>query len=162
MGSVPGGWSQVAAIMTNSTGDQDGKARGSVYAFDIAAMEDVEGVAFTRLDLHSADAIDVAEKFVGGKADVVLSDMAAASSGHAKTDHLRIVALCEVAFEVACALLCEGGTFVCKVLAGGAEGNLQRELKQRFAKVRTMKPPASRSDSSEKYLVATGFRSDRG
>ena len=95
---------------------------------------------------------------LGGKADVVMSDMAAASSGHKQTDHLRIIALCETAAYFAFDVLEEGGTFVAKVLAGGAEGDLQKLLKQKFDKVANVKPPASRSDSSEKFVVATGFR----
>jgi len=89
---------------------------------------------------------------------VVMSDMAAASSGHKQTDHLRIIALCETAAEFAFDVLDPGGTFVAKVLAGGAEGSLQKLLKQRFEKVANVKPPASRADSSEKFVVATGFR----
>ena len=96
--------------------------------------------------------------WLGGKADVVMSDMAASSSGHKQTDHLRIIALCEAAAYLAFDVLEEGGTFVAKVLQGGAEGSLQAELKRRFEKVANFKPPASRSDSSEKFVVATGFR----
>ena len=100
------------------------------------------------------------KEWLGGKADVVMSDMAASSSGHKQTDHLRIIALCEAAAYFAFDVLEEGGTFVAKVLAGGAEGDLQKLLKQRFTKVANVKPPASRSDSSEKFVVATGFRGD--
>jgi 23S rRNA (uridine2552-2'-O)-methyltransferase len=96
--------------------------------------------------------------WLDGPADVVMSDMAAASSGHKQTDHLRIMALGEAAAELAFDVLAPGGTFVAKVLAGGAEGGLQTVLKQRFEKVANVKPPASRSDSSEKFVVATGFR----
>jgi 23S rRNA (uridine2552-2'-O)-methyltransferase len=98
------------------------------------------------------------KEWLGGKADVVLSDMAAASSGHKQTDHLRIISLCEAAAYFAFDVLDEGGTFVAKVLAGGAEGSLQKLLKQRFSKVANVKPPASRADSSEKFVVATGFK----
>ena len=91
-------------------------------------------------------------------ADVVMSDMAAASSGHKQTDHLRIISLCEAAAYFAFDVLEEGGTFVAKVLAGGAEGELQKLLKQRFTKVANVKPPASRADSSEKFVVALGYR----
>jgi len=105
-----------------------------------------------------AGADDQVKAWLGGAADVVMSDMAAASSGHKQTDHLRIVALCEAAAELAFDVLAEGGTFVAKVLAGGAEAGLQTLLKQRFGKVANFKPPASRSDSSEKFVVATGFR----
>ena len=98
------------------------------------------------------------KEWLGGNADVVMSDMAASSSGHKQTDHLRIIALCEAAAYLAFDVLDEGGTFVAKVLAGGAEGDLQKLLKQRFKKVHNFKPPSSRSDSSEKFVVALGFR----
>ena len=101
---------------------------------------------------------DKVKALLGGPADVVMSDMAAASSGHKQTDHLRIMALCEAAAWLAFDVLEEGGTFVAKVLAGGAEADLQNELKRRFTKVAHMKPPSSRKDSSEKFVVATGFR----
>ena len=104
------------------------------------------------------DADQQVKAWLGGPADVVLSDMAAASTGHQQTDHLRIVALCEAAAHLAFDVLVPGGTFVAKVLAGGAEGSLQKLLKQKFTKVENVKPPASRSDSSEKFVVATGFR----
>jgi 23S rRNA (uridine2552-2'-O)-methyltransferase len=98
------------------------------------------------------------KEWLGGPADVVMSDMAASASGHRQTDHLRIVALCEAAAELAFDVLEPGGTFVAKVLAGGAESGLQTQLKRRFDKVANVKPPASRADSSEKFVVATGFR----
>ena len=108
-----------------------------------------------------ADGADEQVKiWLGGQADVVMSDMAAASSGHKQTDHLRIMALCEHAAWFAFDVLAPGGTFVAKVLAGGAEGELQALLKQRFTKVHNVKPPASRSDSSEKYVIALGFRGE--
>ncbi|HAC48396.1 MAG TPA: 23S rRNA methyltransferase, partial [Sulfitobacter sp.] len=100
------------------------------------------------------------KEWLGGKADVVMSDMAAASSGHKQTDHLRIISLCEAAAYFAFDVLEEGGTFVAKVLAGGAEGELQKLLKRRFTKVANIKPPASRPDSSEKFVVATGFKGE--
>ena len=99
-------------------------------------------------------------EWLGGNADVVMSDMAAASTGHKQTDHLRIIALCETAAQFAFDVLDEGGTFVAKVLAGGAEGELQKMLKNRFTSVANVKPGASRSDSSEKFVVARGFRSE--
>jgi 23S rRNA (uridine2552-2'-O)-methyltransferase len=110
------------------------------------------------LDFLADGADDQVKAWLGGKADVVMSDMAAASSGHKQTDHLRIIALCEAAAYFAFDVLEEGGTFVAKVLAGGAEGELQKLLKQAFTKVANFKPDASRSDSSEKFVVATGFR----
>jgi 23S rRNA (uridine2552-2'-O)-methyltransferase len=113
-----------------------------------------------QLDFMADDADLKVKEWLGGKADVVMSDMAASSSGHKQTDHLRIIALCEAAAYFAFDVLEDGGTFVAKTLAGGAEGSLQKLLKQRFAKVANVKPPASRSDSSEKFVVATGFRAD--
>ena len=104
------------------------------------------------------DADEKVKTWLGGKADVVMSDMAASSSGHKQTDHLRIMALCETAAYFAFDVLEEGGTFVAKVLAGGAEGDLQKLLKQKFKNVAHMKPPSSRADSSEKFVIATGFR----
>ena len=101
---------------------------------------------------------DQVKEWLGGMADVVMSDMAAASSGHKQTDHLKIMALCEAAAYFSFDVLEQGGTFVAKVLAGGAEGDLQKLLKQKFTKVANVKPPASRSDSSEKFVIATGFR----
>jgi hypothetical protein len=114
------------------------------------SMRDFAGVVRT----HDAQV----RAWLGGPADVVMSDMAAASSGHRQTDHLRIIALCEAAAALAFDVLAPGGTFVAKVLAGGAEGTLQHELKRRFTRVANVKPPASRADSSEKFVVATGFR----
>ncbi|MGB0799629.1 MAG: SAM-dependent methyltransferase, partial [Planktomarina sp.] len=104
------------------------------------------------------DADEKVKTWLGGQADVVMSDMAAASSGHKQTDHLRIISLCEAAAYFAFDVLVPGGTFVAKVLAGGAEGELQATLKKRFDKVMNVKPEASRSDSSEKFVVALGFR----
>ncbi len=158
LGSVPGGWSRVAADETNASSSRPKMPCGKVFAFDINPMEDLEGVTFAKLDLHADNALEHILQTTGGKIDVVLSDMAAPSTGHTKTDHIRIIGLCEIAFELARLTLCQNGTFLCKVLAGGAEGQLQKELKLCFGKVRTLKPPASRKDSAEKYVLATGFR----
>jgi 23S rRNA (uridine2552-2'-O)-methyltransferase len=125
---------------------------------DLQEVEPIVGAQTHQLDFMADDADDTVKEWLGGKADVVMSDMAAASTGHKQTDHLRIIALCETAAHFAFDVLEEGGTFVAKVLAGGAEGELQKLLKQRFAKVANVKPGASRSDSSEKFVVATGFR----
>ena len=125
---------------------------------DLQEVEPVPGAEIHVLDFLEDGADDKVKAWLGGEADVVMSDMAAASSGHKQTDHLRIVALCEAAAELAFDVLSPGGTFVAKVLAGGAEGSLQTLLKQRFDKVANVKPPASRADSSEKFVVATGFR----
>ena len=158
LGCAPGGWSQVAVARVNATGEKSGKARGRVIGIDLQTVEPIAGAEFHQLDFLAEGADDAIKGWLGGPADVVMSDMAAASSGHQQTDHLRIVALCEAAAELAFDVLAPGGTFVAKVLAGGAETGLQALLKQRFTKVANVKPPASRADSSEKYVVATGFR----
>ncbi len=158
LGCAPGGWSQVAVARVNALGEAKGKPVGRVIGIDLQEVEPIPGVELHVLDFLEAGADDKVKAWLGGKADVVMSDMAAASSGHKQTDHLRIVALCEAAAALAFDVLEEGGTFVAKVLAGGAEGSLQAELKRRFRKVSNMKPPASRSDSSEKFVVATGYR----
>lgn len=158
LGCAPGGWCQVAVPRVNALGEKQGKAQGFVLGIDIQAVDPIPGAEIHQLDFMEDDADDKVKAWLGGKADVVMSDMAAASSGHKQTDHLRIIALCEAAAYLAFDVLVEGGTFVAKVLQGGAEGVLQAELKRRFKKVSNFKPPASRSDSSEKFVVATGFR----
>ena len=158
LGCAPGGWCQVAVERVNALGQKSGKAQGRVIGVDLQEVEPIAGAEIHQLDFMEDGADDKVKAWLGGRADVVMSDMAAASSGHKQTDHLRIVALCEAAAELAFDVLEEGGTFVAKVLAGGAEGELQLTLKRRFEKVANVKPPASRSDSSEKYVVATGFR----
>jgi 23S rRNA (uridine2552-2'-O)-methyltransferase len=158
LGCAPGGWCQVAVRRVNALGDRPGKAQGFVLGVDLQAVDPIPGAEVHQLDFMADGADDKVKAWLGGRADVVMSDMAAASSGHKQTDHLRIVALCEAAAQLAFDVLEEGGTFVAKVLAGGAEGSLQQVLKQRFDKVANVKPPASRADSSEKFVVATGFR----
>ncbi|WP_292021022.1 RlmE family RNA methyltransferase [Maritimibacter sp. UBA3975] len=158
LGCAPGGWLQVAVERVNALGEKKGKKVGTVLGVDLQEVEPVAGSDAYQLDFMEDDADEKVKEWLGGKADVVMSDMAASSSGHKQTDHLRIVALCETAAYFAFDVLEEGGTFVAKVLAGGAEGDLQKLLKQKFTKVANMKPPASRSDSSEKFVVATGFR----
>lgn len=158
LGCAPGGWLQVAVARVNALGDTPGKPVGRVLGVDLKEIEPVAGAESHALDFMADDADEQVKTWLGGKADVVMSDMAAASSGHKQTDHLRIIALGEAAAHFAFDVLDEGGTFVAKVLAGGAEGDLQKLLKNKFAKVVNFKPPASRSDSSEKFVVATGFR----
>ncbi len=158
LGCAPGGWCQVAVKRVNALSDRPDRPQGRVIGLDLQAVEPIPGAELHVLDFLEEGADDKVKDWLGGKADVVMSDMAAASSGHKQTDHLRIIALCEAAAELAFDVLEEGGTFVAKVLAGGAEGGLQAELKRRFDKVANVKPPASRSDSSEKFVVATGFR----
>ena len=159
LGCAPGGWIQVAVPRINALGEKSGKAVGRIVGIDLQEVEPIAGAEIHQIDFMADDADEVVKGWLGGKADVVMSDMAASSSGHKQTDHLRIIALCEAAAYFAFDVLEEGGTFVAKVLAGGAEGDLQKLLKQKFAKVANVKPPASRSDSSEKFVVATGFRS---
>ena len=158
LGCAPGGWCQVAVPRINALGEKSGKAIGRIIGVDLQEVEAIAGAELHQLDFMEDDADEKVKGWLGGKADVVMSDMAAASSGHKKTDHLRIIALCEAAAYFAFDVLEEGGTFVAKVLAGGAEGDLQKILKQRFAKVANVKPGASRADSSEKFVVASGFR----
>lgn len=160
LGCAPGGWCQVAVKRVNALGERSGKSVGMVLGVDVQEMEPIAGTTLYQLDFMADDADAQVREWLDGKADVVMSDMAASSSGHKQTDHLRIIALCEAAAYFAFDVLEDGGTFVAKVLAGGAEGELQKLLKQRFAKVANIKPPSSRSDSSEKFVVATGFRAD--
>ncbi len=158
LGCAPGGWCQVAVKRVNALGEKPGKQVGRVLGVDLQEVEPIAGAEIHQLDFLEEGADDKVKDWLGGKADVVMSDMAAASSGHKQTDHLRIIALCEAAAHFAFDVLEEGGTFVAKVLAGGAEGDLQKLLKQKFTKVVNVKPPASRADSSEKFVIATGFR----
>lgn len=158
LGCAPGGWCQVAVRRVNALGEKSGKRVGTVLGVDLQEVEPIAGADTHQLDFMEDGADDKVKAWLGGNADVVMSDMAASASGHKQTDHLRIIALCEAAAYLAFDVLDEGGTFVAKVLAGGAEGELQKLLKLKFDKVANVKPPASRSDSSEKFVVATGFR----
>ena len=154
LGAAPGGWSEIAAQRVG--------AKGRVIALDILDMKPIAGVEFLRLDFLADTAPAELKTLLGGKADVVLSDMAANATGHRKTDHLRIMALAEAAVIFACEVLAVGGTFVCKVLQGGTEATLLAELKRDFESVKHVKPPASRADSAELYLLARGFRGGAG
>ena len=158
LGCAPGGWCQVAVPRINALGEKSGKAQGRIIGVDLKEVEPIAGAELHVLDFMEDDADAKVKAWLNGRADVVMSDMAASASGHKQTDHLRIIALCEAAAYFAFDVLEEGGTFVAKVLAGGAEGDLQKTLKQRFKKVANVKPEASRADSSEKFVVATGFR----
>ena len=153
LGAAPGGWSQIAAV---ETGAREG--RGRVIAIDLLEMDPVEGVEFRKMDFHDPEAPERLREWLGGPADGVLSDMAANATGHRKTDHLRIVGLVELAADFAAEVLAPGGFFVAKVLQGGAEGELLARLKRDFSTVRHIKPKASRADSAELYVLATGFR----
>jgi len=150
LGAAPGGWSELAARRVG--------ASGRVVAIDILDMKPLAGVEFLRLDFLDETAPARLKALLGGKADSVLSDMAANATGHRQTDHLRIVALAEAAALFAREVLGEGGSFLCKVLQGGTEAALLSELKRDFASVRHVKPPASRRESAELYLLARGFR----
>ena len=158
LGCAPGGWCQVAVARVNALGARSGKAVGRVLGVDLKEVEPIAGAELHVLDFLEDGADDQVKAWLGGPADVVMSDMAASASGHQQTDHLRIIALCEAAAELAFDVLAPGGTFVAKVLAGGAENEMQAMLKRNFRKVANVKPPASRSDSSEKFVVAMGFR----
>jgi 23S rRNA (uridine2552-2'-O)-methyltransferase len=154
LGAAPGGWSQVAAQRARVMAGQ-----GRVVAVDLAAMEPIAGVVQLELDLTDPQAADrIAEALGGHKADAVLSDMHAPATGHRATDHLRIMGLVEAALDLAETILVPGGTFLCKVLQGGAGRELVTRLNRSFAKVRHVKPKASRADSAEMYVLATGFR----
>jgi 23S rRNA (uridine2552-2'-O)-methyltransferase len=153
LGAAPGGWSQVAAKRVR-TGEGDGR----VVAIDLLDIDPVPGVDFVQLDFMAADAPDRLKAMLGGPADVVLSDMAANATGHRRTDHLKIMGLAEAAAEFAREVLKPGGVFLAKVLQGGTEGQLLASLKRDFASVKHVKPAASRSDSAELYVLATGFR----
>jgi 23S rRNA (uridine2552-2'-O)-methyltransferase len=158
LGCAPGGWLQVAVPRINALGERAGKPVGRIIGLDLQEIDPIPGAEIHQLDFLSDGADEKVKEWLGGQADVVMSDMAAASSGHKQTDHIRIIALCEAAAELAFDVLAPGGTFVAKVLAGGAETDLQKRLKQKFTAVANVKPPASRADSSEKFVVATGFR----
>ena len=150
LGAAPGGWSEVAARRVG--------AGGRVLAIDILDMKPIAGVEFLKLDFLDHTAPQRLKDLLGGQADLVLSDMAANATGHRRTDHLRIMALAEAAAHFAREVLAPGGSFLCKVLQGGTEAALLAELKRDFASVKHVKPPASRSDSAELYLLARGFR----
>jgi len=153
LGAAPGGWSQVAARRVRA---QEGG--GQVVAIDLLDMDPIPGVAFLQRDFMAARAPRELKTLLGGPADVVLSDMAANATGHRRTDHLKIMGLAEAAADFACEVLRPGGTFLAKVLQGGTEGELLASLKRDFASVKHVKPAASRSDSAELYVLATGFR----
>jgi 23S rRNA (uridine2552-2'-O)-methyltransferase len=153
LGAAPGGWSQISAKRVGA-----GERKGRVVAIDLLEMAPVAGVEFVQLDFLDARAPDAIKELLGGPADVVLSDMAANATGHRKTDHLKIIALAEAAAEFAREVLAGGGAFLCKVLQGGTETTLLAALKRDFAHVKHVKPAASRTDSAELYLLATGFR----
>lgn len=150
LGAAPGGWVQVAVERVGS--------EGVVVGIDLREIDPIPGSVLLLGDFLDDDAPDRLREALDGKADVVLSDMAAPSTGHAGTDHLRIMALAEAALDFALDVLAPGGAFVAKVLQGGSERELLNALKRNFAKVAHVKPPASRKESSELYVVASGFK----
>ena len=156
LGAAPGGWSQIAADRVKA---KDG--RGKVVGVDLLDMEPIAGVIFAIKDFNDEDAPQMIKDMLGGEADGVMSDMAANATGHKQTDHLRIVALAELALEFAVDVLAPGGFFVAKVLQGGTEGQVLTKLKRDFTLVRHVKPAASRADSAELYVLATGFRGNK-
>jgi 23S rRNA (uridine2552-2'-O)-methyltransferase len=156
LGAAPGGWSDVAAKRVGAA-----EGRGKVVAIDILEMAPVAGVTFRQIDFLDPAAPAHLEEMLGGPADVVLSDMAANATGHKKTDQLKIMALVEAGAEFAASVLRPGGSFLTKVLQGGTDAALLAQLKRDFATVKHVKPGASRADSSELYLLATGFRGSR-
>ncbi|HEY7687884.1 MAG TPA: RlmE family RNA methyltransferase [Dongiaceae bacterium] len=155
LGAAPGGWTQVAVERVQAP------LGGRVVAIDLQEMEPIPGAVLLQMDGTTAEASARAKQELGGGADVVLSDMAPAATGHQQTDHLRIMGLAESAFETARELLEPGGAFIVKVWQGGAQKELLDVLKREFETVRHVKPPASRADSAELYLVALGFRGRR-
>ncbi|MEX0807239.1 MAG: RlmE family RNA methyltransferase [Dongiaceae bacterium] len=154
LGAAPGGWTQIAV-------ERVGRS-GQVVAVDLQAMDPVAGASFLEMDFMDDAAPARIRALLSGPVDVVLSDMAAPSTGHANTDHLRIMGLAETAFEFARQILAPGGSFVAKVLQGGTERDLLAALKRDFRDVRHIKPPASRADSAEIYVIALGFRGREG
>ena len=149
LGAAPGGWTQV---LVERLGE------GRVVGADIQEMDPIGGAVLLKLDFMDATAPDTIKQTLSGPVDAVVSDMASPATGHRETDHLRVMALCETALQFAVEVLKPGGTFLCKVLRGGTERELLETLKRRFAKVIHVKPPASRADSAEMYVLATGFR----
>ncbi|MBS9478076.1 RlmE family RNA methyltransferase [Ancylobacter radicis] len=153
LGAAPGGWSQVAA---QRIGLENG--RGRIVAIDLLEIDPIAGVDFAQMDFLKDDAPEALKAMLGGSADLVMSDMAANTTGHRPTDHLRIVGLVELAIDFARQVLAPNGAFIAKVFQGGTEGTLLTALKRDFTTVRHVKPQASRADSAELYVVATGFR----
>ncbi len=150
LGAAPGGWSQIAAARVGDT--------GKVVAMDILEMEPIAGADVLKADMLAPETPALLKAALGGPADLVLSDMAAPTTGHRATDHIRTMTLLEAALDMAEEVLKPGGAFVGKVFQGGATGELLARIKRMFADVKHVKPPASRAESVELYLVATGFR----
>jgi 23S rRNA (uridine2552-2'-O)-methyltransferase len=153
LGAAPGGWAQIAARRVDSAA-----GKGRVVGIDLLPIDTLPGVDFIQLDFLDETAPQKLVQMLGGPADIVMSDMAANTTGHKKTDHLRIMGLAEAAIHFAREILAPGGAFIAKVFQGGTESQLLADLKRDFATVRHVKPAASRAGSSELYVLATGFR----
>jgi 23S rRNA (uridine2552-2'-O)-methyltransferase len=152
LGAAPGAWTQVNLARCKD---------GAVIAVDINEMDQIAGADVLKMDVYAEDAVERLREVIGEPVDVVQSDMAAPATGHPQTDHLRIMGLCEAALDLAVHFLAPGGTFVAKVLQGGAEGDLLNRMKREFKTVKHFKPKSSRSGSAEMYVVAMGFRPSR-
>lgn len=150
LGCAPGGWAQVAVAKVG--------AKGKVVGCDLLEVKPIPGAELVVLDFTAEGAAEKMKEMLGGRAHVVLSDMAANTTGHADTDHLRIIYLCELAYVFAKEVLAVGGAFVCKVRQGGTEGDLLKRMRQDFTTVKHAKPASSRADSAESYVVAMGFK----
>jgi 23S rRNA (uridine2552-2'-O)-methyltransferase len=153
LGAAPGGWSQVAARLVEAD-----RGNGGVVAVDISTMEPIAGVELLCCDFMANETPDIITGLIGGEADAVLSDMASPATGHKSTDHIRIVALCEAALDFTTRILRPDGVFLAKVLQGGTEHELLKAMRKDFKSVRHVKPEASRADSAESYVLATGFK----
>ena len=159
LGAAPGGWSQIAITAVSG----DGRRPGRVVAVDRAAFEPLDGATCLEVDLLDTGAAErIGQAFAGDEVDIVLSDMAPATIGHPSTDHLRIMVLAEAARDLASSLLKPGGSFVCKLFQGAEEKPFADALRRNFDRVRLAKPPSSRRESAEIYVVAIGFRGNRG
>lgn len=154
LGAAPGGWSQIASELTKAD-----DANPTIISIDLLPIDPIPGVTIIQQDFTHEEAPKRIKELLGGKAEVVLSDIAPNTTGHTRTDHIRIMALCEEAYEFACEILAPGGCFIAKVLQGGTERELLNSMKQRFTRVKHAKPKASRAGSAEMYVVAMGFRS---
>ncbi len=157
LGAAPGGWTQIAGKRCGAANNRGGE----VVGIDLLPVEPLAGATLLEMDFMADEAPDELKRLTGGPADVVLSDMAASATGHKPTDHLRIMHLCELALEFATEVLKPGGSFLAKVLQGGAEKDLMTMLRTNFKVVRHVKPKASRSDSAEMYVLATGFKGNK-
>jgi len=148
LGAAPGGWTQVAIE----------RKAGTIVALDILEMDQLPGAVVLQADFLNPSASEKVKAALNGSADLILTDMAPSTTGHRETDHLRIIALVEAAFEFACEVLKPGGAFVGKLRQGGEEQKLMKAVQARFAKLQRIKPPSSRSESAEFYFAATGFK----